>query len=91
MDRPLSITAGAVRPGLRPGRRGPGRRLRPADCAALGGRLPGRDGEQFGVDLAVVLDQDLAEVARPVRDGVVAVLAACNGQLGNGNGDAAGI
>jgi hypothetical protein len=31
-----------------------------------GGRLRGRDGEHFGVGLAVVLGQDLAEIARPV-------------------------
>ncbi len=55
-----------------------------------GGRLRGRDGEHFGVGLAVVLGQDLAEIAGPVRDGAVADLAACDRQMGNGHREAAG-
>jgi hypothetical protein len=57
---------------------------------AAGGRLPGRDAERFGMGPAVVLGQDLAEAAGPVRHGAVADLAAGDGQLGDGHGEAAG-
>ena len=39
-------------------------------------RLPGCDAEYFGMSPAIVLRQDLTEVARPVRDGAAADLAA---------------
>ena len=39
---------------------------------------------------AVVLGQDLGEVAGPVRDGTVADLAAGDRKLGDGHGEAAG-
>ena len=39
---------------------------------------------------AVVLGQDLGEVAGPVRDGAVADLAAGDRKLGDGHGEAAG-
>ena len=52
--------------------------------------LPGRDAERFGMGPAVVLGQDLAEAAGPVRHGAVADLAAGDRQLGNGHSEAAG-
>jgi hypothetical protein len=54
-----------------------------------GARL-GRQAERFRMGPAVVLGQDLAEVAGPVRDGTVADLAAGDRKLGNGRGEAAG-
>ena len=60
-----------------------------ADGAGLGDGLTGRDVEHLGVGLAVVLGQDLAEIAGPVRDGAVADLAARDRQMGNGHGEAA--
>jgi hypothetical protein len=42
------------------------------------------------MDLAVVLGQDLAEAARPVRDGAAADLAARDRKTGNGHGETAG-
>ena len=56
----------------------------------LGGRLPGRDAERFGVGPAVVFGQDLAEAAGPVGDGAAADLAARDRKLGNGHWEAAG-
>jgi hypothetical protein len=56
----------------------------------LRGRLPGRQAERFGMDPAVVLGQDLAEAARPVRDGAAADLAARDRKTGNGYGETAG-
>jgi hypothetical protein len=56
----------------------------------LGRRLPGRDAEGFGMGPAVVLGQDLAEVAGPVRNGAVADLAARDRKMGNGHREAAG-
>jgi hypothetical protein len=58
--------------------------------ADLRGRLPGCVVERFGMGPAVVLGQDLREVARPVRDGSVTDLAAGDRKLGNGHGKAAG-
>jgi hypothetical protein len=50
--------------------------------AACGGLL-GRDAERFGMGPAVVLGQDLAEAAGPVRHGAVADLATGDWQVGN--------
>src|SRR5260221_6064211 len=61
-----------------------------ADGAGLGGRLPGRDGEHVRVGPAVVLGQDLAEIARPVRDGAVADLTSRDRKMRNGHREAAG-
>jgi hypothetical protein len=58
--------------------------------AAAGGRLPGRDAERFGMRPAVMLSQDLAEAAGPVRHGTVADLAAGDRQLGDGHREAPG-
>ncbi len=78
-------------PALRQGRPRPAdARGGMADGAGLGGRLPGSDAERFGVGPAVVLGQNLAEVAGPVRDGAVAELAARDRKLGNGHRKAAG-
>ena len=44
--------------------------------AGLRDQLPGCEVERFGMGPAVVLCQDLTEVAGPVRDGAVADLAA---------------
>jgi hypothetical protein len=52
---------------------------------AAGGRLPGRDAERFRMGPAVMLSQDLAEAAGPVRHGAVADLAAGDRQLGDGH------
>ncbi len=57
--------------------------------AGLGGRLPGRDREHLVVGPAVVAGQDLAEIARPVRGGAVADLAARDRQVSNGHREAA--
>jgi DNA-binding MarR family transcriptional regulator len=48
-----------------------------------------RDAERFGMGAAVVLGQDLTEVARPVGHRAVADLAAGDRQLGDGHGEAA--
>ena len=56
--------------------------------AACGGLL-GRDAERFGMGPAVVLGQDLAEAAGPVRHGTVADLATGDRQVGNGHRKAA--
>jgi hypothetical protein len=69
---------------------GPRRWQYPRANAAAGGRLPGRDAECFGVGPAVVLGQDLAEVAGPVRHGVPADLATGDRQSSDGHGEAAG-
>ena len=53
-------------------------------------RLPGRQAERFGMGPAVVLGQNLAEAAGPVRDGAAADLAAGNRKLGNGHRETAG-
>ena len=57
----------------------------------LGGGLPGRGAERFGMGWAraVVLRQDLGEAAGPVRDGAAADLAARDRQLGDGHREAA--
>jgi hypothetical protein len=52
--------------------------------------LLGRDAKRFGMGPAVVLGQDLAEAAGPVRDGAAADLATGDRQLGNGHREAAG-
>ncbi len=61
-----------------------------ADGTGLGGQLPGRDAECSGVGPAVVLGQDLAEIAGPVCDGAVADLATGDRKVGNGHREAAG-
>lgn len=53
------------------------------------GALLGRDAERFGMGPAVVLGQDLTEVAGPVGHRAVADLAAGDGQLGDGHREAA--
>jgi hypothetical protein len=53
-------------------------------------RLLGGEVERFGMSPAVVLGQDLRDVARPVRDGFLTDLAACDRKLGNGHREAAG-
>src|SRR5205807_2038568 len=53
-------------------------------------RLPSCEVERFGICPAVVLGQDLTEVARPVRDGAVADLAAGDRKMGKGHREAAG-
>ena len=69
-------------------------RTTPAETArlvpGLRGRLPGRQAERFGRDLVVVPGQDLAEAARPVRDGAAADPAARDRKMGNGHGQTAG-
>jgi hypothetical protein len=52
--------------------------------------LLGGDAESFGMDPAVVLGQDLADVAGLVGEGAVADLAASHRQMGNGHREAAG-
>ena len=61
-----------------------------AVAAESGERLPGCGVERFGMGPAVVLGQDLTEVAGPVRDGALADLAAGDRQLGNGHREVAG-
>ena len=61
--------------------------LRPAD--SLSAAIDG-DSECFGMRPAIVLGQDLAEVARPVRDGALADLATRDRKVGNGHRKAAG-
>ena len=73
--RPRSVTAGVLQPGAWQGVSGPATRRR-RYVRGLRDRLPGCDAEDFGMSPAVVLRQDLTEVARPVRDGAVADLAA---------------
>jgi hypothetical protein len=58
--------------------------------AGLRDQLPGCEVERFWMGPAVVLGQDLTEVAGPVRDGAVADLAAGDRKLGNGHREAAG-
>lgn len=53
-------------------------------------RLPGRKAEFFRMVPAVVLGQDLAQVAGLVCDGALADLAARHRQLGDGYREAAG-
>ena len=62
----------------------------PAGRCGQAGRLLGRDTERFGMGPAVVLVQDLAKTAGPVRHGAVADLATGDWQLGDGHGEAAG-
>jgi hypothetical protein len=52
--------------------------------------LPGREVERFGMGAPVVLGQGLADGARPVRDRVVADLAARDRQAGDRHGETAG-
>ena len=52
--------------------------------------LPAGDAESFGMGPAVMLSQDLADVAGPVCEGAVADLAAGDWQMGNGHREAAG-
>jgi hypothetical protein len=59
--------------------------------AGGGAGLSGRDAECFGMGAAVVLGQGLAEGAGAVGDGAVADLAADEGQVGNGDREAAGL
>jgi hypothetical protein len=59
-------------------------------AGALRDRLPGCDLERFGMGPAVMLGQDLSEVAGPVGDGAMADLAARDRQLRNGHREAAG-
>ena len=61
-----------------------------AISAGLRSRLAGCDVKRFGMGPAVMLSQDLSEVAEPVRDGAVADLAAGDRKLGNGYREAAG-
>jgi hypothetical protein len=49
------------------------------------GQLPRRQAKRIGMGPAVVLRQDLAETARPVRDGAAADLAARGPKMGNGH------
>jgi hypothetical protein len=51
--------------------------------------LLGRDAERFGMGPAVVLGQDLTEVAGPVGHSATADLAAGDRQLGDGHREAA--
>jgi hypothetical protein len=55
------------------------------------GMLPGQDGKRPGMGPTVVLGQDLAETAGAIGDRAVADLAACDGKMGNGDGEAAGL
>ena len=52
--------------------------------------LLGGDAERFGMGPAVMLGQDLADVAGPVGEGTVADLAAGDRQVGDGHREAAG-
>ena len=61
-----------------------------AITAGLRSRLAGCDVKRLGMGPAVMLGQDLTEVARTVGDGTVADLAAGNRKLGNGHREAAG-
>ena len=75
--RPTTLRDSACRVGPRQSRL---RRTMPAGTArlvpGLRGRLPGRQAERFRMGPEVVLGQDLAEAARPVRHGAAADLAA---------------
>jgi len=54
--------------------------------AALGaGSVIGRGAERFGVGLAVMLGQNLADIAGAVDEGAVAELAAGDRQVGDGH------
>jgi len=53
-------------------------------------RLRGGDAERFGMGPAVMLGQDLADVAWPVGEGTIADLAAGDRQLGDCHREAAG-
>ena len=53
--------------------------------------LLGGDAERFGMGPAVMLGQDLADVAGPVCEGAVAELAAGDRQMGDGHREAAGM
>lgn len=46
-----------------------------------------RQAERFGVDLTVMLGQDLAEAALPIRDGTAADLAMRDRKVSNGHGE----
>jgi hypothetical protein len=73
-------------PGIAGARARGGRRMMPG----WSGGLRGRDAEFFGVGPAVVLGQDRAEIAGPVRHGGLADLAAGDRKIGDGNREAAG-
>jgi hypothetical protein len=80
------VTAGALPPGSRKGRpgaiaAGDGTRGNAPAC----GELVQRDAEHVGMGTAVMLGQDLTEVAGPVRHGALADLATGDRQLGNGH------
>jgi hypothetical protein len=74
------------------------RSARAANWRASGGNpaalsldpLLGGDSEGLGMGPAVMLSQDLADVAGPVGEGAVADLAAGDRHLGNGHREAAG-
>lgn len=57
---------------------------------AARGELLGSDAERFGMGPAVMLGQDLADVAWPLGEGTVADLAAGDRQTGDGHREAAG-
>lgn len=61
-----------------------------ASCGGFG-VLPGQDAKRPGMGPAVVLGQDLAEGTGAIGDRAVADLAACDGKVGNGDGEAAGL
>jgi hypothetical protein len=90
--RPATLRDSACRVGPRQSRLG---RTIPAGTARLvpgiRGQLPGRQAERFRMGPAVVLGQDLAEAAGPVRDGAAANLAARDRKTGNGHRETAGI
>ena len=58
--------------------------------AARWASLWGGDAERFGVGPAVMLGQNLADVAGPVGEGAVAELAAGDRQMGDGHREAVG-
>lgn len=68
----------------------------PAPCTSSSRRrqrrrcLPRGEAQLFRVVAAVVLGQDLADLARRVGDGAMADLAAGERKLGDGHGEAAG-
>ena len=72
-----AVSAGAASAGARS--------VRDGLSAATGG-----EAERFGMGPAIVLGQDLAEVAWPVRDGAVADLATRDRKMGDGHRKTAG-
>jgi hypothetical protein len=81
---PLVYTGPALRQSCQDGR-GP-RRSR----GRYGAPLSGRKAQRFGMGPAVVLGQNLADLAGPVCDSAVADLAARNRKLGDGHRKATG-